>query len=115
MKSVRGISKSGAHSPHAAGAVKLESLREYPAGRAGGGFEEGAYGAGLGEAAGRLAGAGPAGPYHVPHALKLEEPPPAHAYALALPRALYDEAELRRAGAEPAERLDRPTVVSMGS
>lgn len=104
MKAVRGLGKSGAHSPHAhaAGGVKLESLREFPA-RAG--FEE------YGEA--RLAAA-PA-PYYVPHALKLEEPPPAHAHAHALPHALYDDAEFRRAAAESAERLDRPTVVSMGS
>lgn len=111
MKSVRGISKSGAHSPHAGGAVKLEGLREFPAVRSGAFADEaGAY-----EAAGRLGGAVAAGPYYVPHALKLEEPPPAHAHAHALPHALYEEAEFRRAGTEPAERLERPTVVSMGS
>lgn len=41
--------------------------------------------------------------YYVHHAFKLEEPPPAHA-------PLCDD-EYRRAD----DRLDRPTVVSMGS
>lgn len=113
MKSVRGLSKGSAHSPHAAGGgVKLEALREFPAVRGAAFADEPGYAA-LGEAAGRLGA--PAGPYYVPHALKLEEPPPAHAHAHALPHALYDDAEFRRAGAEPSERLDRPTVVSMGS
>lgn len=107
MKSVRGLAKSGAHSPH--GAVKLEALREFSA--RGAAFADEPF-APLGEPAARL---GAAGPYYVPHALKLEEPPPAHAHAHALPHALYDDAEFRRAGAEPSERLDRPTVVSMGS
>lgn len=64
--------------------------------------------------------------YYVQHALKAEEPPPAHAHAAPAQHAhshahthahthahaaLYDE-EYRRAA---DERLERPTVVSMGS
>ncbi|XP_035430914.2 transcription factor BCFI isoform X4 [Spodoptera frugiperda] len=64
--------------------------------------------------------------YYVQHALKVEEPPPAHAHAAPAQHAhshahthahthahaaLYDE-EYRRAA---DERLERPTVVSMGS
>lgn len=60
--------------------------------------------------------------YYVQQQLKLEEPPPAHAHAGTLHHAhahahhhqLYDE-EYRRAAAESADRLDRPTVVSIGS
>ncbi|CAG9782640.1 unnamed protein product [Diatraea saccharalis] len=49
--------------------------------------------------------------YYAGH-MKLEEPPPAHAHHAPL----YDDAEYRRAAAAAAdERLDRPTVVSMGS
>lgn len=43
--------------------------------------------------------------------VKLEEPPPAHAQQLPHSKPYYEE--YRRA--EPAERLDRPTVVSLGS
>ncbi|XP_052750125.1 transcription factor BCFI-like isoform X3 [Galleria mellonella] len=77
-------------------------------------------GAGVGVGAEAAAG-GPRSPlamnYYVQQALKLDEPPPAHSHP-----ALYDDADYRRAAAaaavaaaEPAERLDRPTVVSMGS
>ncbi|XP_013197014.1 transcription factor GATA-6 isoform X3 [Amyelois transitella] len=45
---------------------------------------------------------------YMQHALKVEEPPPAHAHY-----SVYDDAEYRRAA--EGERLDRPTVVSMGS
>lgn len=62
--------------------------------------------------------------YYVPHTLKMEDPPPAHghhahmhahAHAHAHMHALYEEVEYRRGALEPGERLDRPTVVSMGS
>ncbi|XP_075979524.1 uncharacterized protein LOC142978805 isoform X4 [Anticarsia gemmatalis] len=46
------------------------------------------------------------------HALKLEEPPPAHGAHAHAAHALYED-EYRRA--DSAERLERPTVVSMGS
>lgn len=61
--------------------------------------------------------------YYVQHALKVEEPPPAHAtphhahahahagHAAHAAHALYDD-EYRRAA---DDRLERPTVVSMGS
>ncbi|KAI8430453.1 hypothetical protein MSG28_000724 [Choristoneura fumiferana] len=60
--------------------------------------------------------------YYVQQQMKLEEPPPAHAHAGSLHHAhahahhhqLYDD-EYRRAAAESADRLDRPTVVSIGS
>lgn len=48
------------------------------------------------------------GYYAVQHAFKLEEPPPAHAHALE--HAPLDD-DYRRAD----DRLDRPTIVSMGS
>ncbi|XP_047029123.1 transcription factor BCFI-like isoform X6 [Helicoverpa zea] len=82
---------------------------------------------------GAAAGSGARSPlslnYYVQHALKVEEPPPAHSAHAAhaphaphvthaahaqhahAPHALYDE-EYRRAA---DERLERPTVVSMGS
>ncbi|XP_053602066.1 transcription factor BCFI-like isoform X2 [Plodia interpunctella] len=45
---------------------------------------------------------------YMQHALKMEEPPPAHAHYN-----VYEDAEYRRSA--DSERLDRPTVVSMGS
>ncbi|XP_026485198.1 transcription factor BCFI-like isoform X2 [Vanessa tameamea] len=129
MKAERSLSKSlvnAAHAAHAAhsahnshnshsvgAAVKMENL-----------LEGGATGG---------AGSGARSPltlgfYVQQHAaaVKLEEPPPAHAHQHAHQahhphqahhahhaQSFYDETEYRRA--EPQERLERPTVVSLGS
>ncbi|XP_072935483.1 uncharacterized protein [Epargyreus clarus] len=118
MKGERSVGKSGhgalaAHAPHAA--VKMENLLD------------GSGGAGAGSARSPLS----LGYFVQPH-VKLEQPPPAHSHAHAHAphahaaphphaqhqhaqhqHALYDEPEYRRA--EPQERLERPTVVSIGS
>ncbi|XP_072935488.1 uncharacterized protein [Epargyreus clarus] len=123
MKGERSVGKSGhgalaAHAPHAA--VKMENLRELLT-------LDGSGGAGAGSARSPLS----LGYFVQPH-VKLEQPPPAHSHAHAHAphahaaphphaqhqhaqhqHALYDEPEYRRA--EPQERLERPTVVSIGS
>ncbi|XP_030041091.1 transcription factor BCFI isoform X2 [Manduca sexta] len=121
IKTERGI-KTAVQRTVAVGGVKLENLMD--SGVSGGGGGGGGAGGGTGGARSSLSMG-----YFMQHAMKLEEPPPAHAthaahahthtaHALAHAHAhghsLYDEADYRRTPAD-AERLDRPTVVSMGS
>lgn len=146
MKGER-LAKGAQHSAAAThSAVKMmENLREYEArgaaraqaqaqAQAQGALSPARFAVDAGQAGGLAGGASRASPtlgYYVPqHALKLEEPPPAHAHAPhathathathalshgahahvhSHAHALYEEAEYRRG--EP----DRPTVVSLGS